>query len=175
MIAPRNILVATDFGEAAETALAYGRALAHTFGASLHLLHVKENTFFRPIAGDPHPSYEAALRNVNQRLTDDDNRLLRAEAVVEISDDPADAIVQYARTADIDLIVTGTHGRTGVEHALIGSVAERVVRTTPCPVLTVRHPEREFVLPDDHRTAEDRRKNPQDWPPASSASEVVMP
>jgi nucleotide-binding universal stress UspA family protein len=148
MIAPRNILVATDFGEAAETALAYGRALARTFGASLHLLHVKENTFLRPIAGDPHALYEAALRNVNQRLTDEDYHVLRVRGVVEISDDPADAIAQYARTADIDLIVTGTHGRTGMEHALIGSVAERVVRTAPCPVLTVRHPEREFVVPD---------------------------
>jgi nucleotide-binding universal stress UspA family protein len=148
MIAPRNILVATDFGEAAETALAYGRALAHTFAASLHLLHVRENIFLRPIAGDPHAVYEAAVRNVNQRLTDDDRRLLHARAVVEVSDDPAEAIGRYARTADIDLIITGTHGRTGVEHALIGSVAERVLRTAPCPVLTVRRPEREFVLPD---------------------------
>jgi nucleotide-binding universal stress UspA family protein len=48
----------------------------------------------------------------------------------------------------MELIVMGTHGRTGVSHLLVGSVAERVVRTAPCPVLTVRHPEHEFVLPD---------------------------
>ena len=61
---------------------------------------------------------------------------------------PAAAIVDYARREQIDLIVMGTHGRGGVAHLLMGSVAERVVRTAPCPVLTVRHPEHEFVLPD---------------------------
>jgi nucleotide-binding universal stress UspA family protein len=61
---------------------------------------------------------------------------------------PASTIVEYARQEGIDLIVTGTHGRGGVAHLLMGSVAERVVRTAPCPVLTVRHPEHEFVIPD---------------------------
>ena len=61
---------------------------------------------------------------------------------------PASAIVDYANEARIDLIIMGTHGRGTVAHMLMGSVAERVVRTAPCPVLTVRHPEREFVLPD---------------------------
>ena len=60
----------------------------------------------------------------------------------------AAAVVQYAREFDIDLIIVGTHGRGAVAHLLMGSVAERVVRTAPCPVLTVRHPEHEFVLPD---------------------------
>jgi nucleotide-binding universal stress UspA family protein len=160
MIAPTNILVATDFGEPAQTALAYGRALAQTFGASLHVLHVRENVFFRPIAGDPHALQQAAVSNVNFCLTEDDRRLLHAHAVVEISDDPAEAIVEYARSAAIDLIVTGTHGRTGVERVLIGSVAERVVRTAPCPVLTVRHPEREFVRPDVPRTTSLEADNP---------------
>jgi nucleotide-binding universal stress UspA family protein len=156
MIGLKNILVATDFGEAAERALVYGRALAETFGASLQLLHVRENVFLRPIAGDPHVLYDAAVRNVNGRLTEDDRRQLRARAVVEVSDDPADAITEYARAAAIDLIVTGTHGRTGLQHALIGSVAERVVRRAPCPVLTVRHPEREFVGPDGLATSAQR-------------------
>jgi nucleotide-binding universal stress UspA family protein len=56
-------------------------------------------------------------------------------------------IVRYAQEGDIDLIVMGTHGRTGLAHALMGSVAEKVVRKAPCPVLTVRHPEHEFVKP----------------------------
>ena len=64
------------------------------------------------------------------------------------SNAPAVAIVDYARRERIDLIVTGTHGRGAVAHLLMGSVAERVVRTAPCPVLTVRHPEHEFVVPD---------------------------
>jgi hypothetical protein len=58
------------------------------------------------------------------------------------------AIVNQAKEAEIDLIVMGTHGRGGFGHLLMGSVAEKVVRSAPCPVLTVRHPEHEFVLPD---------------------------
>ena len=57
------------------------------------------------------------------------------------------AIIRYARDHDIDLIVLATHGRSGLSHALIGSVAEKVVQMAPCPVLTVKHPEHEFVLP----------------------------
>jgi nucleotide-binding universal stress UspA family protein len=64
------------------------------------------------------------------------------------SDAPADEIVTFAKTMAADLIVMGTHCRAGVSHLLMGSVAERVIRTAPCPVLTVRHPEREFVVMD---------------------------
>ena len=69
--------------------------------------------------------------------------------VLDTSDDPADAITEYAKTANIDLIVMGTNGRGAVAQLLVGSVAERVVRTAHCPVLTVKHPEHEFVLPDE--------------------------
>jgi nucleotide-binding universal stress UspA family protein len=62
------------------------------------------------------------------------------------SNAPATAIVEYANEEGVDLIVLGTHGRGAVAHLLVGSVAERVVRTAPCPVLTVRHPEHEFVV-----------------------------
>jgi nucleotide-binding universal stress UspA family protein len=68
--------------------------------------------------------------------------------VVLVSNATAETIVDYARHHSIDLIVMGTHGRAAVAHLLMGSVAERVVRTASCPVLTVRHPEREFVVPD---------------------------
>jgi nucleotide-binding universal stress UspA family protein len=64
------------------------------------------------------------------------------------SGSPAYAIVDYAREYDIDLIVMGTHGRGALAQLMMGSVAERVVRIAPCPVLTVRHPEHEFVQPD---------------------------
>jgi nucleotide-binding universal stress UspA family protein len=56
-------------------------------------------------------------------------------------------IVQHARDEDIDLVVVATHGRSGLKHALIGSVAEKIVQMAPCPVLTVKHPEHEFVMP----------------------------
>ena len=60
---------------------------------------------------------------------------------------PFAEIVRYAREKDVDLIVMGTHGHTGLAHVLVGSVTEKVVRKAPCPVLTVRHPEHEFVHP----------------------------
>jgi nucleotide-binding universal stress UspA family protein len=60
---------------------------------------------------------------------------------------PFQEIVQFARDRDVDLIVMGTHGRSGLVHVLMGSVTEKVVRKAPCPVLTVRHPEHEFVHP----------------------------
>jgi len=82
------------------------------------------------------------------RSNDEDRAVLGASAVVIVSNTPAYPIGDYAREANVDLIVMGTHGRGAVAHLLMGSVAERVVRLAPCPVLTVRHPEREFVRPD---------------------------
>jgi len=148
MIALKRILVATDFGPAAEAALTYGRALATTFGASLHVIHVAENFFMRPSVADPHMLKAAVARRLEERLTATDRSELHARAMVETSDQPADAITGYAKQAEVDLIVMGTHGRHGLSHLLMGSVAERVVRTASCPVLTVKHPEHEFVLPD---------------------------
>jgi nucleotide-binding universal stress UspA family protein len=79
-------------------------------------------------------------------MTDEERRA--AKAIVITSSSPAQSIVDYARDNQIDLIVMGTHGRGGAPAFLIGSVAERVVRTAPCPVLTVRHPERDFMRPE---------------------------
>jgi nucleotide-binding universal stress UspA family protein len=91
---------------------------------------------------------DSARKQLEDLLVDEDEPPLRMRQVVITSNAPALAIVDYARQERIGLIVTGTHGRGAVAHALIGSVAERVLRTAPCPVLTVRHPEHEFVSPD---------------------------
>ena len=148
MIALKRILVATDFGPAAEAALTYGRALAKNFGATLTVMHVAENFFLRATIADPHALKAAVARRLEERLTAEDRSALHARAVLDTSDQPADAITAYAKQAEIDLIVMGTHGRNGISHLLVGSVAERVVRTASCPVLTLKHPEHEFVLPD---------------------------
>jgi nucleotide-binding universal stress UspA family protein len=153
MILMKHILVATDFSEPSEAALAHGRALATTFGARLHLLHVMQNLFLRPVPGDPHALKAATIRNLELLLTDDD-RKAQAVAALETSDAPAEAIVEYARAHAIDLIVLGTHGRSGMARVLIGSVAENVVRTAPCPVLTMRHPAHDFVVPDAEPSGE---------------------
>ena len=133
-----NILVATDFGAASEAALAYARTLAHLCGASLQLLHVAENYFMRPIASDPHVLIAAARERLRAQLTDDDRSRLAALAILDLADHPAEAIVDYARNANIDLIVMGTHGRQSLDRFLVGSVAEQVVRTASSNVLTVR-------------------------------------
>lgn len=162
MIALKQVLVATDFGDASDAALVYGREFARTFGARLHVLHVMENVFLRPMVENPHAVREAAWRLLNERLTDADRNEGRAQAVLETSDHPVDAIVAYARKEAIDLIVVGTQGRGAMAQLLVGSVAERVVRTAPCPVLTVRHPEHEFVHSDRGQQAagEDRPQMP---------------
>jgi nucleotide-binding universal stress UspA family protein len=155
MIALKTILVATDFSVEAESALTYGRTLARTFDATLHLLHVADNIYLR-LGTDtfvPPPELqadveEAASQQLHALLIDNDPVPLRTRAVVVVASSPSLAITQYARKVDADLIVMGTHGRGAFAHLLMGSVAERVVRTAPCPVLTVRSPEREFVTPD---------------------------
>ena len=155
MVAIKNILVATDFSEPSGVALAYGRDLARSYNARLHVLHVVEDVILRYtpeiglIGADLQNDLEAtATRTINGLVTDDDRTGLNAAAIVEKGSNPAETIVKYAKNHAIDLIVTGTHGRGVVEHFLMGSVAERVVRIASCPVLTVHAHERDFIIPD---------------------------
>jgi nucleotide-binding universal stress UspA family protein len=155
MLAINNILVATDFGEAADSALDYGRELAARFGATLHVLHVAEEVAiafgaeaYSAILPEMQEEVEAAARRRLHELTIDSDAS-GPRTTTAIRTGPAVyAIVDYAREHGIDLIVMGTHGRGAVAHLVLGSVAERVVRLAPCPVLTVRHPEHEFVRPN---------------------------
>src|SRR6185503_7894328 len=103
MITLKNILVATDFGDASEAALSYGRALARSFGADLHVLHVMDNFFLRAVTSDPATLEAAARRRLGDRLTADDHIALHARAVIDRSGEPADAIVCYAKAEAIDL------------------------------------------------------------------------
>jgi len=157
MVALKNILVATDFGPESDRAIRYGRELAHAFGGKLHLLHVAENLFARALDGYAYAGLSpevqvdierAGLKQTEDLLTDEDRTELNAVAVSVTSNSAPAAIVSYAKNHAIDLIVLGTHGRGALAHLMMGNVAERVVRTAPCPVLTVRHPEHEFIVPD---------------------------
>ena len=152
MIDLKQVLVAVDFDDMSNVGLNYARSLARTFGARLHVLHVMENPFMRPMANDPRAIEAGIHRRLLDTLTDEDRSVLHAVPVLRTSDAPAEEIVKYAQAEQIDLIVLGTHGRPGVAHFLMGSVAEKVVRTAPCPVLTLRHPEREFVTADTATT-----------------------
>jgi nucleotide-binding universal stress UspA family protein len=142
-----RILVPTDFSPCADQALEHARTVARTFGASLHLLHVMEDPATSTMMTvesyipDVHQFREAvtkdATRQLEARLTAGDRTALHATAQASFGAG-ARGIVEYATGHHIDLIVMGTHGRTGVSHLLMGSVAEHVVRTAPCPVMTVR-------------------------------------
>jgi universal stress protein A len=156
MIVIKNLLVATDYSDVSNVALTYGRALASAFGATLHVVNVVENFltvtglegYITNAGGVSQNIAQAARQQLEAAITEDDRLTLRAKAVLLTSDKPGMAVVKYARDADIDLILIGTHGHGGIAHLLMGSVAERIVRLAPCPVLTVRHPEHEFVVPD---------------------------
>jgi len=156
MIKIKNILVATDFSAPSDSALEYGRALALNFGARLHVLHVVEVPVFS--AGADGTAYDFTLiqesmeEDARKRLADllgpENGQPPAMTPVVTTGPSPAVVITDYSTTADIDVIVMGTHGRGMLGHLFMGSVAERVVRIAPCPVLTLRNPEHEFVFPD---------------------------
>ncbi|MBM4147622.1 MAG: universal stress protein [Lentisphaerae bacterium] len=150
-----RILCPVDFSMNSEHALLYATAFATSHGAELLLLHVVPPPVYEGM--DVGGFYELPAEAV-QELADACNR--RLEQVAEsarkrhpkvaaklVSGNPFLEIVKTAREEKADLIVMGTHGRTGMAHVLMGSVAERVVRKAPCPVLTVKHPEHEFVMP----------------------------
>lgn len=153
MIHLRKILVPTDFSEGSQVAVRYARELAQAFNAQLHLLHVLEDPLPYTSAeafAVPVQFYQDLEKSVRQRLaevlSESDQQKFQAQQIIE-QGSPFVQIIKYAKGNDIDLIVMGTHGRGPIAHMLMGSVAEKVVRKAPCPVLTVRHPEHEFVSP----------------------------
>jgi nucleotide-binding universal stress UspA family protein len=156
MIRIQNVLVATDFSDASDAALTYGREFARTFNATLHVLHIADSVYtqyvgenYTAVLPDVQREVEkAAQRQLESVLEDEDRTMLHVKPVVHVAVSKPAAIVDYATRQAVDIIVMGTHGRGAISHLLMGSVAERVVRTAPCPVLTVHHPEHEFVLPD---------------------------
>jgi nucleotide-binding universal stress UspA family protein len=156
MIVMKKVLVCTDFSDPSRKALEYGRDLARTFGASLRVLHVVESVragyaLDAGYVGFPElqkQMEDAAREELSAIVTDDDRRTLKAQATIVSSPSASRAIVDYAKDEGIDLIVVGTHGRGGMSRMLLGSVAERIVRTAPCPVLTVHMEERDILAPD---------------------------
>ena len=141
-LAFKTILFATDFSDASDLALEYARVLAARFGAGLHVLHVVQTPI--PLGSEMYvPDVmtvaERAVEDAQQHLTAVLRRIHGLEVIGQVLVGLAPKkIVEYAADHDVDLIVIGTHGRGALAHLLMGSVAERVVRTAPCPVFTVR-------------------------------------
>ena len=155
MIDLHRILVPIDFSKHSHKALIYAASFAEKFAAELHLLHILQDyaVFFPdPIAASapalpPADQLTTAARTALDRLVQE-NKLQALRTQTEVRQGtPYQEIADYAREKEIDLIVMGTHGRTGLVHLLLGSITEKVIRWAPCPVLTVRDPEHEFVHP----------------------------
>jgi len=138
----RRILFPTDFSENADYAFQYALTFAREFGAKLYLEHV---VYFPPQM----PEYDigqvidglvkSAEKSLGKMIEKTREREVIFHPVVRVGVEHGE-ITALAEKEKIDLIVMGTHGRTGIAHAFLGSVAERVVRHAPCPVLTVKPP-----------------------------------
>lgn len=142
----KTILAPIDFSASSARALDYAQMVAKRFGAAIHLVHVCDVPSMATASMD---AYAIAYSDWSQRLGDDAEReLARIAADIQgirtsteiLFGNPARGIVTAATTNQADLIVMGTHGHGPIAHVVMGNVAERVVRTAPCPVLTVREP-----------------------------------
>jgi nucleotide-binding universal stress UspA family protein len=141
-----SILAPTDFSVHSQQALRYACGLAERLGAELHLVHILSDLL--PTGPDPllmpvmPPQYytenQDRARETLGHLLDPAWGTPRAVVTAVAWGSPVESIVSYALEHRIDLLVIATHGRTGLSHVLLGSVAERIVREAPCPVLTLR-------------------------------------
>lgn len=149
MVNLTNILFPTDFSSFADHALRYAVAMAQEFNATLYMLYVEELLPYVP--HDPErkfPNADAVAQKADKAMIS----AVGTEVPINVKrfiarGFPADEIVSFAKNNGIDLIIMSTHGRTGLKHVLLGSTTEKVVRKAPCPVLSIRHPEHEFVMP----------------------------
>ena len=146
MLPIRTILHPTDFSDRSAEAFRLACSLARDCDGLLIVLHVLERPLIvyggvamAPPAPAPSPEERQSIQEQLHQIQPPDPGI-RIEHLYE-EGDPATAILQIARERECDLIVMGTHGRTGLSHLLMGSVAEKVLRKAPCPVLTVKTPQ----------------------------------
>jgi universal stress protein A len=139
----QHVLVPTDFSADADYALEYAMTLASKLQARLTLLHVIEPLIVGSVETMPYLFIQDLEDKITQTMAPYRARITAAGLSCDyaiVHGVPFHVIVETARTDKVDLIIMGTHGRTGLRHVLLGSVAERVVRLAPCPVLVVRMP-----------------------------------
>lgn len=153
MVNIKNILCPIDYSVYSEMALKYAIEFAEKYQAKLYLMHVLDIRVYDindPDLYNVNIIDEETINKLRERLlkcvNEDAKNKISVEAII-IQGVPFAEIIKAAKECKIDLIVLGTHGRTGLSHAIMGSVAEKVVRKAPCPVLTIRHPEHDFIMP----------------------------
>lgn len=153
MLNLKHILHPTDFSDNSEPALKYACSLATQFSAELHLINVVHDVgiISPPISGFIPPDYyQQQIQYANEELATLPDKVLSHSGSVTrnvCEGAPFLEIIRYAKENAIDMIVMGTHGYSGMKHLILGSVAENVVRKAPCPVLTVRPENHQFVMP----------------------------
>jgi universal stress protein A len=151
MTTPRTILVPIDFSEPAEAALDYAVKLAEKIDAKVHLLNVVELQGFHfsdlgaALTVEMIDMIVAGNQTALERLADKYRGSGHIGEVLLRTGDPRDLIEEVARELDVEMIVMGTHGRRGFRRLMLGSVAETVLRTARCPVLTVHPPNPEIA------------------------------
>jgi nucleotide-binding universal stress UspA family protein len=156
MIQLQKILYPTDFSELSLYALRYAHNFAEAFSAELHVLHVVDEAYQNwvtmgpntiPVGPTAQEMMELAREQMNAFVADHLSNVPFGLVWKVLLGRPYPTILDYASQQKVDMIVIATHGRGALTHMLLGSVTEKVVRKAPCPVLTVRHPEHEFVTP----------------------------
>ena len=154
-VSPKRVLWPTDFSELSLRGGRYARGFCEHFGSELHIIHVVPPPLSPDVSlvvpaevpvtvSEPElieASQTALDKLIQEHFTGDENIVARV-----LFGNPWPGICNYARDNEIDLIIVTTHGRTGLGHVLIGSTAERIVQHAPCPVLAVKHPQKDFVV-----------------------------
>ena len=154
MITIKKILWPTDFSDFSFYALNYAVSFAKQYKAKLLILHVVDVFIHDPAYLGPdvpdRSMFDDFEKKAQARLEEVVRKRIPAgietEAIVRAGRAFAE-IVRAAKEKEADMIVIATHGRTGLSHTMFGSTAEKVVRKAPCPVLSIKHPEHEFVMP----------------------------
>jgi nucleotide-binding universal stress UspA family protein len=148
-----KILCPVDFSEFTDQILDYAVTIAKRFDSELHLIHVIPNlNYFTPYESFLTPENLVAIeRNIEGEVEKDFDKITKKidlpfKRIIKTGVTFVE-IIDYIKEHGVDLVVMGTHGRSGIEHILIGSVAEKVVRKSPCPVLTVRPKDKAFKMP----------------------------
>ncbi len=149
----KKILCAIDFSEFTDEIVAYALNIAKKFDATLYMMHVIPNlNYYTPYESFLTPENLVAIeRDMVKEVGNNFDKIMkkidiRVKRVVKTGITFVE-IIDYVKSESIDLIVMGTHGRNAIEHILIGSVAEKVVRKSPCPVLTIRPKNKQFKIP----------------------------
>lgn len=147
MVTIKRVLCPVDYSECSSEAMKYAAHIAGREKAKLYLMYVVDIRSFgheSPLGFEVPKPNEETIERIRKELQEDlvherDGKKVEVEAIVVVGK-PVEEILKAAKEKEVDMIVMGTHGRTGLPHVIIGSVAENVVIRAPCPVLTVQRP-----------------------------------